>query len=91
VAERKDLSELIARAWRTIDLAEERLNSPDLSEGEKIRWATVHANLIRTLSRLMAEAGVGRLEREDLATLLSRIPKRYRGLRVFSKWSRLVG
>ncbi len=87
----RGLSELIARAWRMIDLAEERLNDPDLSEGEKIRWAGVHSNLLGTLTRLMEKAGAGRLDGEDLATLLSRIPKKYRGLRVFSKWRRLRG
>ena len=91
MTESRDFSELLSRAWRMIDLAEERLNSPDLSESEKIRWAGIHTSLIGTISKLMEKAGVGSLEREDLATLLSRIPKKYRSLRVFDGWRRSRG
>lgn len=75
---RNDLADLITRTWRLIDYINERLANPELSENEKIRWAGVLASAIGTLNKLFYKAGVGKLSEDDLAMLLSKIPKKFR-------------
>jgi len=74
----KEVGELIARAWRLVDLAEDRVRDESLDENERIRWAGVLATVIGTLNKLMWKAGVGRLDKKSLAKLLEKIPKKYR-------------
>ena len=77
MAEKRGVQELIAKTWKQIDQAEERLADPNLDENDKIRWAGVLANLIGTLNRLLWKAGMGKMDGEDLASLLSKIPEKY--------------
>ena len=77
MAEERGVKELIAKTWKQIDQAEERLADPNLSENDKIRWAGVLANLIGTLNRLLWKAGMGKVDKEDLASILSKIPEKY--------------
>ena len=73
----RGVHELITETWRLIDQAKERLADPNLSENDKIRWAGVLANLIGTLNRLLWKAGMGKVDEEDLASILSKIPEKY--------------
>lgn len=81
---REDVGELIVRAWCLVELAEGRLRDESLDENDKIRWAGVLATVIGTLNKLMWKAGVGRLDRESLAKLFEKVPKKYREV-VFSR------
>jgi uncharacterized membrane protein len=80
----EDVGELIARAWSLVELAEGRLRDESLDENDKIRWAGVLATVIGTLNKLMWKAGVGRLDKESVAKLLEKVPKKYREV-VFSR------
>jgi len=76
--ERHELAELIARTWSLINYIDARLKSSTLSENDKIRWAGVLAGTIGTLNKLFYKAGIGKFDKDDMATLLSKIPKKYR-------------
>ena len=80
----EDVGELIVRAWCLVELAEGRLRDESLDENDKIRWAGVLATVIGTLYKLMWKAGVGRLDKESVAKLLEKVPKKYREV-VFSR------
>jgi len=73
----RGLRELIQKAWTLVDFALERLENSE-SETQQAKWASVLSTAINTLSKLMDTAGVGKLEKDDLASLLSKIPKRIR-------------
>jgi len=79
VTERKNgtLVELIARTWRLIDYISERLDDPAIDEKDKVRWAGVLATAIGTLNKLFYKAGIGKLSKDDMAILLSKIPKKF--------------
>jgi len=79
VTERKNgaLVELIDRTWRLIDYISERLDDPAIDEKDKIRWAGVLASAIGTLNKLFYKAGIGKLSKDDMAILLSKIPKKF--------------
>jgi len=79
-----DLAELIARAWRLIEFAEQRLCDPAIGESERIRWAGVLATVYGTLNKLMWKAGVGRVDKQSFARLMAKIPKKYREI-VYSR------
>ena len=74
----EEVGELIARAWRLVDLAEDRVRDESLEENERIRWAGVLATVIGTLNKLMWKAGVGRMDKKSVAKLLEKIPRKYR-------------
>lgn len=74
----REVAELIARVWRLIEYAEQRLRDPSLGESEKIRWAGVLATVYGTLNKLMWKAGVGRVDKQSFARLMAKIPKKYR-------------
>jgi len=74
----KDVAELIVRAWNLVDYVERRLLDPSLDENEKIRWAMVLATVMGTLSKLMWKGGIGKMDKESLAKLFAKIPKKYR-------------
>lgn len=74
----KDVAELMVRAWNLVDYVEGRLLNPSLDENEKIRWAGVLATVMGTLSKLMWGAGMGKMDKESLAKLFAKIPKKYR-------------
>ena len=76
----EEVGELIARAWRLVDLAEDRVRDESLEENERIRWAGVLAAVIGTLNKLMWKAGVGRLDKKSVAKLLEKVPKKYRNI-----------
>jgi len=76
----EEIGELIARAWRLVDLAEDRVRDESLDENERIRWAGVLATVIGTLNKLMWKAGVGRMDKKSVAKLLEKIPKKYRAV-----------
>ena len=84
----RDVSELIIKTWQLVDFCEWRLNDPEVEESEKIKWAGVLATAIGTLNKLLWKAGLGRMDKEDLAMLLSKIPKKYQVLKVYRKWKR---
>lgn len=73
----RGVQDLINETWILIDQAKERLKDPELAENDKIRWAGVLANAIGTLNKLLWKAGAGRLEEEDLASILSKVPEKY--------------
>jgi len=79
VTERKNgaLAELIDRTWRLIDYISERLDDPAIDEKDKVRWAGVLASAIGTLNKLFYKAGIGKLSEDDMAILLSKIPKKF--------------
>ncbi|MDH5690948.1 MAG: hypothetical protein OEY81_05920 [Candidatus Bathyarchaeota archaeon] len=72
-----ELAELIARTWSLINYIDERLKEETVREAEKIRWARVLAKAIDTLNKLFYKAGVGKLNEDDMAILLSKIPKKF--------------
>ncbi|KPV62527.1 MAG: hypothetical protein AOA66_1309 [Candidatus Bathyarchaeota archaeon BA2] len=72
-----DVAELIARTWRLINYIDERLDDSTVDEADKIRWAGVLANAIGTLNKLFYKAGVGKLDKDDMAIVLSKIPGKY--------------
>jgi len=76
----EEIGELIARAWRLVDFAEDRARDESLDENERIRWAGVLATVIGTLNKLMWKAGVGRLDKKSVAKLLEKVPKKYRNI-----------
>jgi len=73
----RGLSELIQKAWSLVDFALDKLEKTE-NGAQQAKWASILATAINTLSKLLDTAGVGKLEREDLASLFSRIPKRMR-------------
>lgn len=73
----RGINELIVETWALIDQAKKRLSDPELSENDKIRWAGVLASAIGTLNRLLWKAGAGRVDEEDLASILSKVPEKY--------------
>jgi len=75
--EKRELTELITRTWSLIDYIDERLKSSTLNENDKIRWAGVLANAIGTLNKLFYKAGIGKFDKDDMAILLSKIPKKF--------------
>lgn len=75
--EKHELGELIARTWSLINYIDERLKSSTLNENDKIRWAGVLAGTIGTLNKLFYKAGIGKFDKDDMAILLSKIPKKY--------------
>jgi len=88
----EEIGELIVRAWRLVDLAEDRVRDESLDENERIRWAGVLATVIGTLNKLMWKAGVGRMDKKSVAKLLEKVPKKYRNivLRVGKRRKRFV-
>lgn len=72
-----ELVELIARTWSLVDYIDDRLKSSTLNENDKIRWAGVLASTIGTLNKLFYKAGIGKFDKDDMAILLSKIPKKY--------------
>lgn len=83
----RGMNDLILKGWELIDLATEKTNDSNLEEKECIRWASLLGNTIDHLSRILERSGTSKLEKQDLATLLSKIPKKHRGS---SQWKRLV-
>jgi len=79
MTERKkhELVELIARTWSLVDYIDDRLKSSTLNENDKIRWAGVLASTIGTLNKLFYKAGIGKFDKDDMAILLSKIPKKF--------------
>jgi len=75
--EKHELAELIARTWSLINYIDDRLKSSTLNENDRIRWAGVLASTIGTLNKLFYKAGIGKLDKDDMAILLSKIPKKY--------------
>ena len=73
----RGVDDLIKETWRLIDQAKHSLSDPNLGENDKIRWAGVLANAIGTLNKLLWKAGAGKMDEEDLATMLSKIPEKY--------------
>jgi len=74
--EKRGIEDAIAETWRLIDLVKERL-SADVSESEKVKWASVLSQAIGTLNKLYYKAGVGQVEEDDLAQILSKMPEKY--------------
>ena len=72
-----ELAELITKTWSLIDYIEKRLKASTL-ENDKIRWAGVLASTIGTLNKLFYKAGIGKFDKDDMAILLSKIPKKFR-------------
>lgn len=75
--EKGELTKLIARTWHLIDYIEKRLKEKTVREADKIRWARVLAKAIDTLNKLFYNAGIGKLNEDDMAILLSKIPKKF--------------
>lgn len=73
----RGINELIIETWTLIDQAKKSLSDPELSENDKIRWAGVLASAIGTLNRLLWKAGAGKVDEEDLASILSKVPEKY--------------
>jgi len=77
IEKKRGIKELIDETWALINRAKGSLSDPKLGEGEKIRWAGALANAIGTLNRLLLKDGAGGVNEEDLASILSKIPKKY--------------
>ena len=75
--EKGELTKLIVRTWHLIDYIDERLKEKTVQEIDKIRWARVLAKAIDTLNKLFYKAGVRKLNEDDMAILLSKIPKKF--------------
>lgn len=73
----RGINELISETWALIDQAKKRLSDSSLSENDKIRWAGVLASAIGTLNRLLWKVGAGKMDEEDLASILSKVPGKY--------------
>jgi len=73
----RGVQDLINEAWTLIDQAKARLQDSNVSENDKIRWAGVLANAIGSLNKLLWKAGMGKVDEEDLAQILSKIPEKY--------------
>lgn len=73
----RNLKDLIAIEWAEIDRCLEQLKE-SRSEKLKIRWSRLLATHIKRLDKMLWKAGVGKLDENDLAILLTKIPERYR-------------
>lgn len=83
-----DVVELIDQTWRLINYIDERLNDSTVNEADKIRWAGVLANAIGTLNKLFYKAGIGKLDKDDMAIVLSKIPRKFN--RIAMKRMRII-
>jgi len=73
----RGIEEAISEIWRLIDLAKKRLADPKLREGEKVKWASILSQAIGTLNKLYYKAGMEKVDDEDLAQILSKLPEKY--------------
>ncbi len=74
----RGLAELIQIAWKQVDLCITKLEDEETDERHKLMWSQNLAAYISRLDKLLWKAGAGKIEKEDLAKLLSKIPERYR-------------
>jgi hypothetical protein len=61
--------------WKIIDEAKSYMADPLLNSEEKRRWAKTLADTIGVLNKLLANLGERQVEDEDLAMLLTRVPR----------------
>ena len=73
----RNIKDLIAIEWAEIDRCLQQLKE-SRSEKLKIRWSRLLATHIERLDKMLWKAGVGKLDENDLAKLLTKIPERYR-------------
>jgi hypothetical protein len=68
----KSLEDAIKEAWSLIDFIRERLKDNTLTEKDRAHWAGLLNEALRTLEKLYEKVGFG--SKDDLSTLLSKIP-----------------
>lgn len=73
----RNIKDLIAIEWAEIDRCLEQLEKAR-SEKLRIRWSRLLATHIERLDKMLWKAGVGKLDENDLAKLLTKIPERCR-------------
>lgn len=75
---RRTVDEAVKILWKVIDEAKMYLEDPMLTPEEKRRWAKTLADTIGVLNKLLASQGETLLEDEDLGSLLTKVPRRFR-------------
>jgi len=73
---KRTVEEAVRILWGIIDEANSYMSDPLLLPEEKRRWAKILADTIGVLNKLLAGQGEKQLEDEDLASLLTRVPRR---------------
>lgn len=75
---RRTVDEAVKILWKVIDEAKMYLEDPMLTPEEKRRWAKTLADTIGVLNKLLASQGETLLEDEDLGSLLTKVPRKFR-------------
>lgn len=75
---RRTVDEAVKILWKVIDEAKMYLEDPVLTPEEKRRWAKTLADTIGVLNKLLASQGEKLLEDEDLGSLLTKVPRKFR-------------
>jgi len=75
---RRTVNEAINILWQVVDEAKMYLEDPMLTSEEKRRWAKTLADTIGVLNKLLASQGGSQLEDEDLGSLLTKVPRKFR-------------
>jgi len=71
----RTVEEAVQILWRIIDEAKLYMADPLLESEEKRRWAKTLADTIGVLNKLLAGQGEKQLDDEDLASLLTKVPR----------------
>jgi len=79
-AKKRDIGELIEITWKEIDRCLIKLEDKALMDKHKILWSQNLASFVSRLDKMLAKAGLGKLDEESLAKLLEKIPKRYKDI-----------
>ena len=74
----RTVDEAVKILWKVIDEAKMYLEDPMLTPEEKRRWAKTLADTIGVLNKLLANQGETLLEDEDLGSLLTKVPRKFR-------------
>ena len=79
-AKQRDIGELIEITWKEIDRCLMKLEDKALKDKHKILWSQNLASFVSRLDKILAKAGLGKLDEESLAKMLEKIPKRYKDI-----------
>ena len=72
---KRTVDEAVGILWGIIDEAKFYMSDPVVLPEEKRRWAKTLADTIGVLNKLLAGQGEKQLEDEDLASLLTKVPR----------------
>jgi len=76
--ESRRLKKMFDEAWDFVEYCRDQLKKNNLEEADRIRWAGVLARAITVLNDVLQKAGWEETGEDDLASILSKIPSRYR-------------